>query len=309
MELKAFMAAYLAMIIGVPALVIIVVPKFQTENEILPSPQHHFSVRWMGYVPTYSNQTPDYYICINNLASDPMTLQIALQIKNQENQSFYFKMDQNQAPPSGWSVPPYTIGLINKDQTLAFTYSASRTNPGSISQGRLTETINLIVKAYYDSLYTQFYSSDSFPVTFNFLDRTATVWANLYYDNFDDGGIHQWSGLGAAATTDYYRSFQFSLKFQTGYGVNYGASKSFDISGSFTEAYLIFAVRSGAWSSPGINLNGVCVYQPDVAPSANTWYQFAIKLPTAQITQVNIYPKIDTGYVYAYIDDTYVIAR
>ncbi len=314
MGFKGFAAIYLAIVISVSAFVIVAAPRLQTKNDIALS--NHFSVQWMGFVPTYSSQYPEYYVCINNLATDPLTLQIALQIKNQENRSFYFRIEQNQTPPSGWSLFSYTIGLINKDETKTFTYSALRTKPASISQGKLTETISLVVKAYYDSLYTQFYSEDSFSVTFNFLDKTAGVWTTLYIDNFDDGTAHQWTGYSASGvSTDYYRSFQYSLKTSAttaGGTIEGWLKKSFDISGAFSEAFLIYAIRSSNWaSSNGVQLDGVKYFEPDVAPSANTWYQVAIKLPTSKITEVKIYTFYLSGYgsCSSYIDDVYVVAK
>lgn len=321
MGFKTFLAIYLSIMIAVSTFVVLAVPRLQTQNEAVSS--NHFSVRWMGFVPTYSSQYPEYYVCINNLANDPMPLQIALQIKNQENRSFYFRIEANGTPPSGWSLPQYDIGLINKDETKTFAYSAFRTNPATISQGRLTEVISLIVKAFYDPGYVQQYSQDSFSVTYNFLDRTAPDWTIVYYDSFDDGQTHQWTavteGGGVAgnelyASTDYYRSFQTSLKLRlnvNAYGGNAGYKKSFDIAGTFSEAYLVYSVRSENWVSKGIELNGVKYFEPDVSPSTNTWYQVAIRMPTGNVTEVRIWT---VAGVYAqwrssYLDDVYVVAK
>jgi len=189
MGFKGFAAIYLAMVISVSAFVVVAAPRLQTKSEIASS--HHFSVRWMGFVPlTYSDQYPEYYVCINDLACETLYLPIALKLVNQENSSFYFRVVQNQTTPAGWTLATNTLGLINKDETRLFTYSALRTKPASIPEGRLTETISLAVQAYYDELYTNFYSEDSFAVTYNFLDRTAGVWTTLDTDNFDDGTTH-----------------------------------------------------------------------------------------------------------------------
>lgn len=313
MEFKGFVAIYLAIVISVSTFVIFAAPKLQTQNELVKS--NHFSVRWMGFAPTYSSQYPEYYVCINNLANDPMILQIALQIKNQENRSFYFRIGADGTPPEGWSLPQYDIGLINKDETKTFTYSAFRTNPSSISQGRLTETISLVVKAFYDSSYIQLYSQDSFSVIYNFLDRTAPAWTTVYYDNFDDGQTHQWSsvytisGAELIASTDYYRSFQYSLRLKAGNG-EAGYKKSFDIAGTFSEAYVIYSVRSTSWTTKGVELDGVKYFEQDVAPSTNTWYQVAVKLPTGRITEVKIWTlAAPGGWCYSYLDDVYVVAK
>lgn len=298
MGFKAFVAIYLSIITAVSTFVVFAVPRLQTQNEVVSS--NHLSVRWMGFAPSYSNQYPEYYTCINRLA-DPMTLPIAIKINNQENRSFYFKIAQSQAPPSGWSLWTYNIGFIDRDETREYVYEAFRGRPTSLPQGKLTETIDLAVKAYYDSAYTQFYSQDSFAVKFNFLDRTAAGWTTLYNDNFDDGKTHEWvSTDGPYASSDYYRSFQYSLKSSGSY-----LGKSFGVYGAFSEAYIIYSVRSNSWTSTwGIQYNGTQVYKPDLVPSTNTWYQIALSIPVGQTTEVTIDM---TGT--SYLDDVYVIAK
>ena len=44
-------------------------------GKVVSSGQNHFSVRWMGFSPyDYSNEYPEYYICINNLADDVLQM-------------------------------------------------------------------------------------------------------------------------------------------------------------------------------------------------------------------------------------------
>lgn len=315
MGYRTFVAFYLSIVVAVSSVIIVAAPRIQTQDETASA--NHFSVRWMGFAPAYSSQYPEYYVCINNLAADPVVLQIALQIKNQENQSFYFRVEADGTPPAGWSLPQYDVeDAIDKDETRAFTYSAFRTNPSSISLGRLTEMINLVVKAFYDAGYTQLYSQDSFSVTFNFLDRMAGAWTTLYHDDFDDGQTDQWTWImtqGQSPTafgvsTDYYRSFSYSLKLQG--SVYQGAfRKSFDVAGTYSEAYLVYSVRSSKWSNYGVKLDGVKYFEQDVALSPNIWYQVSIPLPTGRVTEVQMWVLGGGGgTVLSYLDDVYVIA-
>jgi len=282
--------------------------------------QGHFSVRWMGFVPGYSSQYPDYYVTINNLKDATLTMNIALQIKNQEASGFYFTVEKYTEPPAGWNVPTMYVGLVNKDETKTLTYSAYRTKPTSIPSGRITESIDLAVKAYYDAAYTNFYSQDNFPATFHLIDRTSTAWTVLFNDNFDDGTTQGWSSVGPGpsfgVSDTLYRSYRYSLRVQARSSLTSdeaGYTKSFNIPTTYAEAYIVFSIRSSGWpstySATRVLLDGVVYFQPDVVPSANIWYQFTIPLPTAppETTAFTIYA---TSYgQIAYLDDIYVIAK
>lgn len=299
---KKFMVVWCATIIAVSAFAVGAGTLPNRPSTAKEKEGAHFSVHWMGFIPEYSNQYPEYYACINDLLSDTLYFPIALKLVNQENSSFYFRVVQNQTSPAGWTLATNTLGLINKDETRLFTYSAFRTKPASIPEGRLTETISLAVQAYYDSLYTQFYSEDSFAVTYNFLDRTAGAWVTLDIDNFDDGTTHDWGGYICGVTSELYRSFPYS--FSSGDNVH----KSFTIPDSFSEAYLLCAIRFPP-SSQGrydVLLNGVKCFQSDVDIAPFTWYQVAIPLPTNQTTEVRFM------FYYSwsgYVDDAYVVAK
>ena len=289
---------------------------------------NHFSVRWMGFAPAdYSSEYPEYYICINNLKDDPLMMQIALQIKNQEDSGYYFKVDQFETPPSGWSILPVEVGFVDVDETKQFVYdNVFRSRPTSIPEGRLTESISLVVQAYYDAGYTNLYSQDNFTVTFNFLDYTSPEWTILYHDDFDDGQTHEWTsvcdgqGYSSVAISDtYYRSFQYSLKL---YANTYagdtcwchaGYKKSFDI-GLASEVYLIYSLRSDNLGADDVcvKINGVTYFKSDVTPGTSIWYQFAVRLEPAQLNDVEIWAVYVTGYNqrrYSYLDDVYVIAK
>jgi len=243
--------------------------------------------------------------------------------------TLYFKVGQYEAPPSGWTIVDRPVGAINVDETKQFVYDgAFRVKPSSIPDGRLTETINLVVQAYYDSGYTNFYSQDNFTVTFNFLDLNSPVWTILYHDDFDDGtsqgwtysqecGDCSWGSTSLKAVTTYYRSFQYSLELyisQGKYGWRRAAfKKSFDI-GLANEVYLVFSVRSDNWNSfddYGIRINGVTYFKSDVMPQPNVWYQFAIPLRIAETNTVEIWVSYIGTYsqAYAYLDDVFVISK
>lgn len=264
------------------------------------------SVKWKGFYGTYDNTYPDYYICINGLKENTLTMNMALKIVNQENRPFYFRIEQYQSPPVGWTIDPMDIGLIGTDQTLNFTYSGvKRDRPTSISGGLMMENVNLVVEAYYDSGYTSLYSQDNFLVRFNFIDRSSPVWITLYYDHFDnylttDG----WSGVNAGYSETYYRSYSGSFKFAY-YGSPW-ASKNFTVTG-YSEAYLIFSLRkTSGTSGPEIAFDGATEYKLDVDAPADLWHQYTVRFPTGKTTALNI--NMTSGGD-AYLDDVYIITK
>lgn len=309
---KIFIAIYLLIVVTISALAAVTLPRTISVDVSKKTSLtgKHFSVHWLGYIPDYNNTYPEYYVCINDLLCETLYMPIAMKIVNQENSSFYFRVMQNQTPPAGWTLAPNTLGLVNKDETRLFTYSAFRTKPASIPNGRLTETIYLVVQAYYDSLYTQFYSQDSFTVTYNFLDRNAGTWTVLDTDNFDDGTTHGWGGSGCRIAGELYRSFPYSL-------VNGGlyyyepiyAVKSFNISVAYSEAYVILAVKSPDSGVASIDINGVTCFVPDVGVNPGAWYQVAVPIPVGQTSELLIRGGQWADHTRMYIDDVYVIAK
>jgi len=298
---RGFMAVWMLSIVSVSMLVLGMTAVLQS-NRVTEVKQGHFSVVWRGFFPGYSTQYPDYYICINDLKS-PLRMNIRLFIQNQEASGYYFKIEKYEEPLTGWSLYPYLIGYIDVDGTKDFVYSEIyRTKPSSIPAGRLTEKINLAVKAYYDADYTLLYSYANFTATFHLLDRTSPAWTIIDSDNFDDGTAQGWGG--GSVTTQYYRSFRYSY----GVGGNGEFSKSFFVPNTYSESYLIFPIRAASWSAYGeteILLNNVRYFSPDTTPGSNIWYQFAIPLPTMGSVSVIIRPHAYS----AFIDDVYVIAK
>lgn len=314
---KSFIVVWLLLLAG-GTLLVWNVATFFNSGRIGEVSEAHFSVRWMGFAPDYSNQYPDYYVCINNLKDNVLTLSIALQIKNQEANDFYFTVEKYAEAPAGWTLPTMYVGLIKKDETKNFAYAAYRTKPSSITAGRLTETIHLVVKAYFDATYQNLYSQDNFTVTFHFIDRTSSVWTVLYHGNFDDGTTQGWSSVGpsssVSASKSYYRSYPYSLQLHSPAFTDYiGYVKSFGIPTTYQEAYLIFSIRSHRWpTNMRVLYNGIVYFMPDVSPSTRTWYQITVPLPIGppELTEV----RIDAVYggtsdSYAYLDDVYVIAK
>jgi hypothetical protein len=332
MKFRQFLAVYLAIVISASTVMTflaprsIVAPRPEPQNGNQVSSSNHFSVRWMGFSPTdYNNSYPEYTICINNLRDNPLRMQIAFQIKNQEAQGYYFLIDGYSAP-AGWNFDPYEIGYITIDETKAFIYeNVTRILPSAILQGRLTETITLVVKAYYNNTYTNLYSEDNVDVTFNFLDRLSSAWSVLTINDFNDNTTQDWSGIsegerqdwqygwwGASVTAsaEYYRSFQYSLRLDTaanGYtwtNPNYpynsysewawgrgGYAKTFQIP-DVTEAYVLFSLRSDDYSvfaERGIMINGTTYFKTDATPQSGKWYQFAIPLQTNATNVMNVW--------------------
>ena len=298
MGFKSFLVVYVSVIIVVSMFAVLGVSVLQSRNGESETSlgTGHFSVVWNGFKPTYSNQFPDYYICINNLKDESLRMYVALQIENYENTSFYFMVDKYTEPPTGWYVGPQQLGLVMiTDPIKTFVYSnINRTKPTVIPAGGLHESVELAVKAYYDSSYTQFYSQANFTVNFHFIDVTATVWSKVVYNNFDDGTTQGWNGQ--VHWWVYYRSWPCSL------AQYYNMYKSFDLIGNYTEAYLVAAAYTCAYG-PTIYLDGQLCFQPDTTTYGGyTWYQIAIPLPLNKITQVQF-----SGI--SYLDDVYVVAK
>jgi len=257
---------------------------------------NHFSVVWKGFKPTYSDAFPDYYVCINNLKDDSLRMYIQLKIENYENVSLYFMIDKYTEPPPGWFVGPQPFGLIKiEDPIKTFTYSnVYRTKPIGIPEGSLHESVELAVKAYLDEAYTQFYSQGNFTVKFHFIDVTSIAWTRRSCDNFDDETSQGWSG-GQLHKWVYYRSWPCSW-----YTYYWGVSKSFDMAGKYTEAYLVAAMYGGGEIS--IWLDDVLTFQSDVSYAGGKWYQIAIPLPLNKVTKVSLQGGV-------YLDDVYVVAK
>lgn len=257
----------------------------------------HFSVVWKGFKPTYSDKYPDYYICINNLKDDLLRMYVQLKIENFENVSLYFKIENYTAPLDGWFVGPQELGFVPiENPTAYFTYSnLKRTKPAAIAEGSLHESVELAVKAYYDSGYTQFYSQDNFTINFHFIDVTSSAWTRLEYYNFDDGTLQGWSTYSLQSYT-YYRSWPSSI-----YLYSY-ASKTIDMIGNYTEAYIVGAMYCSA-SAPTIYLGGTLSFRSETPSGSITWNQIACPLPLNQATSVMFYA---SG---CYMDDIYVVAK
>lgn len=271
--------------------------------------QNHFSVIYRGFVPDYNASYPDYYVCINDLAGEKMQLYVWLEIKNQEADPYYFIIDSVGAPPE-WETYQ-EIGRIPVDGTRNVYTSLNRTRPTSIPEGLFTESIEIEVRAYFDQNYTEFYSSDSFTVTFHFIDRKSPTWNILYYDNFDNGTDQGW--WNGEASTKYYRSWRYSLEtMASGPGWNLFPNKRFYIPNIYDEAYLIFSWR-GSYYYPSnrlvaIYLNGTIYFEPDFSPIGRgtlpQWYQSTLPLWVG-CTHVRIW----FNGAASYMDDVYVIAR
>ncbi|MEM3698060.1 MAG: hypothetical protein QXQ94_11315 [Candidatus Bathyarchaeia archaeon] len=294
MSFRNFIILWIILIVSCCLLAAGVLPRLQSfkENEVK---QNHFSVVWKGFQPTYSNQTPDYYICINNLKDTTLWMRIALKIQNFEDNGYWFMIGPYGSQPDGWTVENYEIGFIRIDETKGFVYSVRRVKPSSIPEGIRAETIHLVVKAFRDPAYTDLYSQDDFTVKFYFIDLTSTAIGFLDVDNFDDGTTEGWSGgYYKVDSYNYYRSWPSSLYFSS------YASKTFATAGCIN-AYMVFSLYRGS-GSLSIEINYQKMYETDFPISTAGWYQFAIRLPTDKNANVKI-----TGD--GYLDDVYVITK
>jgi len=288
---KVFMAVWFSVIAAVSVFAVVVAPRL--ENRDNGTLTNHFSVVWKGFAPDYCNKTPDYYVCINNLKEDTLEMKVALRIENFENSSYYFTIEKHAPPPSGWDILNQTIGRINVDTIHDFIYTGlRRLKPAAIPEGRITESVELDVKAYYDSEYTSLYSKANFTIRFHLIDLTSPTWTVLDKDNFDNGTTEGWYGY--LRKYEYWRSYPYAMRNHDG-----TLAKTFDISGQYNESYLIFAAHGSGYYS--IYFNNVKYFQNDYSVPS-TWVQIAIPLPLGASTTV----KINAN---CYIDDVYVIAK
>jgi len=224
MKFRQFFAVYLAIVIGSSAVITVIAPKLEGNHDGASPPR--FSIRWMSLSPTdHNNSHPEYTIAFDNLTDNQLKIRTAFQIKNQEPRGYYFLIDGHSAP-AGWTFAPHQIGYISNDETKTFVYeNITRTLPSPIPQGRLTETITIVIKTFYNDSYTGLYKKNNLDVTFNFLDLTSAAWTILYHDNFDDGTTNNWESTGegggdwnssnagsVSTSADYYTSFQYSLR-------------------------------------------------------------------------------------------------
>jgi hypothetical protein len=296
-EFKKFVAIWFATMVAMSVLFIGWATVLNRPNISTEVKGSHFSVVWKGFKPTYSDQFPDYYICINNLKDESLQMYIQLKIENYENVSLYFMIDKYLEPPTDWYVSPQYFGFVdiaNPIRTFTY-YNFARTKPAAIPQGSLHESVELAVKAYYDSSYTQFYSQANFTVNFHFIDVTAPVWTKVIYDNFDDETVQGWSSA-ILQKWQPCRSWPCSI---TPY---YSAYKTFDLFGNYTEAYFVAAVFGGP-SSIYIYLDSApCFYSDVTTGFVSPWCQIAIPLPVNRATAVMI-----GGF--SYMDDVYVVAK
>ena len=304
-EFKKFMAVFIsAVVLGtmltVGALRMFPTVQEQAQRGDLATGNNHFSVVYQGFIPGYSANFPDYYLCINDLKDNPLRMSIRLFIQNQEASAYYFRIEQHSTPPAGWTIYPYNVGLIAIDGTLEFVYSEMyRALPSSIPAGELIETVNLDMKAYVDAGYTSLYSADNFTVTYHMIDRMDPSWTVIEYNNFDDQTNQGWTP--GQTTTQYYRSFRYSLYSGSGY-----FTKTFNVIG-YSKAYLICPIRMiSTTPTPSILIDGTKYFQSEVSVPLNVWYSYTVPLP--------VYPnptpivRIE-GFGGAYMDDVYLIGQ
>jgi hypothetical protein len=284
---------------------------------------NHFSVRWLGFIPDYySDEYPDYYICINDLKEDVLTMHVAMKIENYENSSYYFSVEPSTSPPAGWTIATYQIGDIWIDEARTFVYSnINRSKPDVIPEGRKTESIELAIRAYRDPSYTDLYSQDNFIVNFHFIDKTSPEWTILSYENGEEAPFQGWAHYLGPSVASYkkYRSWPNSLEFFNG-----GAWKWFNTTGDFTEAYLILPIYLARYQLvPGILYNGSPfpnwpaqfwreVFRSDIEKNweDSAWYSFTFPIPVNKVTQVYISQRfLSPPAEYIYIDEVYLIAK
>lgn len=297
LNFKSFIILWLSIIILSTSLAVMKTRVSTNETPDLYSESNHYSVVYQGFIPGYSTDFPDYYLCINDLKDDPLQMSIRLFIQNQEASGYYFRIEQHSTPPIGWTIYPYNVGFIAIDDTLDFVYSGMyRALPSSIPAGELTETVNLDMKAYVDAAYTTLYSADNFTVTYHLIDRTSPSWTVIEHNNFDDHTNQGWTP--GSTTTQYYRSFRYSLYSSSGY-----FTKTFNLYG-YSKVYLICPIRSTGSYTPRILIDGTKYFESDVSVSYGVWYSYTVPMPVPSSPTPLVRLELS-----GYMDDVYVIGQ
>jgi len=241
--------------------------------------------------------------------------------------------------------PGYTFSTVNLGSLASGTSAyinldnfASRSRPAS----ELTQTVDLILRAYTDSGYSNLKWTFTRTVTVIWINSADPSYTQDVLNNFDDGTVQGWAVLcetqcdtglpDLGVTTDYALSPPNSLRMRnrTISGKDFHRGRLYK---SFTtpdrnKVYAIFDVRTGGQVLTAVNqrvlivrrdstvliyLGTTCAYVAvDAIPEAK-WFRIVVPLPRNTSLEIQIAHCVASyvggGYSYLYMDDFKIISK
>jgi len=159
---------------------------------------------------------PYIFMDVYGLA-DPLTFSIPLLVWNSENIDLYFKV-KGSSSVADYNFPETQLGKVGDNSKAFLNYTFTRTHPGTLPSP-ITETINITVKAYTDSSYTNLYGEETLQFTVELFDRSqGTIfdvddfetdlegWNNNGYGRFGRSGFTSLVGSYSLYAAIYYNA-------------------------------------------------------------------------------------------------------
>lgn len=271
----------------------------------------------------------------------PSTTYLGLTIRyfNFDDVTLYFRITG--------TGPGYTFGTVDLGSLASGTSAyrnldnfASRSRPAS----ELTETVDLILRAYTDAGYTNLKWTYTRTVTVIWINSADPSYTQDYLNNFDDGTVQGWACVceaqclvgqpTIAVVSDYVLSPPNSLRMRSQRAAAYTWArtrlyKSFatpdrnriygimDVRlGSSTPAQVghrVLVVRRGAAEVLHFGkVSGDTNYAVDDVPEGK-WMRFVIALPRNQTFEIQLAHSfatyVDTNIAYLWLDDFKIISK
>lgn len=282
---------------------------------------------------------PDYWILMDIVdMPDPIPFAITIHYYNSYSTTLYFEVTGN---GTNYNFTTVQLGSLSagghayKNLQDFFT----RKNPQSIPAGELNESVDVTLKAYADSDYSELKFVFTRTLHIKLLDSNSSIFNVVLLDDFDDGTITGWSvsgyGTSLLLSSEYPLSGSYSLLARAKYySVSVGkytitASKDLDLS-NVTSAYAIINFRISE-SSSYVYIKSVTIYQDDktllflgiLYSSSSTrglpvdqWLRVVVPLSGGSTTTIKItttshvlYASGKTYYSRLYLDDFKVISK
>ena len=215
---------------------------------------------------------PDYWILMDIVdMPDPIPFAITIHYYNSYSTTLYFEVTGN---GTNYNFTTVRLGSLSagghayKNLQDFFT----RENPQTITTGELNESVDITLKAYADSDYSNLKFVFTRTLHIKLLDSNSSIFNVVLLDDFDDGTITGWSvsgyGTSLLLSSEYPLSGSYSLLARGKYPASIGtgkytvtASKELDLS-NVTSGYVIFNFRISE-SSSNVYIKSITIYQDD----------------------------------------------
>lgn len=283
---------------------------------------------------------PDYWILMDIVdMPNPIPFAITIHYYNSYSTTLYFEVTGN---GTNYNFTTVRLGSLSagghayKNLQDFFT----RENPQTITTGELNESVDITLKAYADSDYSNLKFVFTRTLHIKLLDSNSFIFNVVLLDDFDDGTITGWSASGYGTSLllspEYPLSGSYSLLARGKYhSVSTGkytvtASKDLDLS-NITSGYAIFNFRISETSSY-VYIKSITIYQdnktllflgiPYSSSSTqelpvNQWLRAVVPISGGKATTIKITATFRVLYVssgrtcysYLYLDDFKVISK